>query len=515
MSPRSTLIALLMLSGCPKAPLPPMNVASAKSEKQQLADEAKPVIAEAKAVQRARDEALWSHWTSGATIDLSAVWKGHDSLLGRGPIEMLGRAQKLGVGDAQVRAFLVAEAVSRAIADADGTVANLEASLTFTADGKEQPLRELDRLLMQERSAAKRQQLWVEALKPAARLDEAIARRDAAAEAALQTLGLTTDTWAAEVREIDLDLSAQWADRFLTASQARWAERLKRWADRDLKGAAATAADLPLLRRSPTGLDAAFPKAREGERVTTVLQGLGLYGVSGLTLDLSDQPKKLPLPLTVAPAPDDVRVSYRPAGGLRDQQAMLEETGRALATRFSSGSNLAVEPTGALFASLVSDPLWLADQGVAAAAITAQVDAALDARLLTLRRASGELITRIAVETLDADQSKAAYVQHVGRALAVTVTPADSVRRRLESAELFGEIDQLRAQATAEALRGALITEGGDRWWQSPDAGAQLKNYWKSGQLPAAIGARASSGEALLTALGATTAGGVGLDGGY
>lgn len=515
MSPRSTCAALcLLLVGCPKqAPLPESSDTQAAAQAA-LARKAAEIVQQTKAAQAARDAALWSRWTNGTALDFTAAFRGREALLTRESLETLEHARATHAYDADeittARALLVAEAVSRAIADADAAVANLEASLSFTFGDKEVQLRELQRSLIAERSQSRRQELWSKALTVAPRLDEALAQRDAAVDRALLGLGLMRDGWASELRDADLEAAAQWADSFLAATDAVWRDRLAAWVAREMKSAP-TAADLPLMLRTPTGLDAAFAKTKAAERATTLLSQLQLYGLSGLILELSEQPSKVPLPLTVvlrAPTDKgdaDVRMSYRPTGGAKDQQALLAEVGRALAQRFAPfGRGRVVEPTAELFASLMTDPLWLSEQGVAGPLATSQAAAAADARLLSLRRWAGQLLSTLSAADFDDERQAAAYVTHVGRALGVPLTSADAKRRRIERAELYGEIDLLRAQAEAFALRDTLVAGTDGRWWAAPDTANRLKHYWRTGHLDGEAAARASSAAALLSAVGVT-----------
>src|SRR6185295_16616648 len=107
--------------------------------------------------------------------------------------------------------------------------------------------------------------------------------------------------------------------------------------------------------KASLALDAVFPKGRVAERGTAVLASLGFYGMPQLTLDLTDTARKQPLPLTLS----GVRMSFKPRGGWKDQQALLAELGRALALRHGA-SRRGIETTAALFASLAFNRAWLA-----------------------------------------------------------------------------------------------------------------------------------------------------------
>jgi hypothetical protein len=389
--------------------------------------------------------------------------------------------------------------VGRTVREAEAAVANVEASARFTFEGREVLYRELASDLATERSASRRLSMWQASAPAAERIAAAAAQRDAAAKAAVHQLGLSPEAFAELTHSVDLDAIAQWADRFIQATEARWKARLAR-------AAAASPADLPAMVKATVLLDSAFPKAKEAERGAQLLAGLNLYGLGGLTLDLNDAPRKQPLPLTLAPeGDDDVRLSFRPRGGFKDQQLLFAELGRAVAIKHAPKTPLplrrrSTEATAALFASLATNRAWLDALNLSPTAAAQGVELGLDLRLLALRTAAGALLAE-----LNDPPSGEVYARAKGFAPALD----DVWRWRIESEPSFAALETLRAQSDAAALERWLEAEAGPTWWTSQKANELLREYWKTDRLPEAARAPAESGEALLSALGVPTPGGL------
>jgi hypothetical protein len=239
----------------------------------------------------------------------------------------------------------------------------------------------------------------------------------------------------------------------------------------------------------PADVELAFGKKELASRAIATLGGLGLYGQKGLTLELSEAVKKNPLPLTVTPGgPADVRTSFRPLGGLRDQQLLLSEVGVALALqhvttgRFETerlGDTALAQATGELFASLVAEPAWLEAQGVLPAAHKAIIDAWQVQRLFQVRRAAGSFLVRLTCLDPADPQAPERAAAIFTRALGVTHTTADMVRLRLDTDDALRSATTLRAMLLGEQLRVTLSSSG--PWFSTPESGKALRALWSTG----------------------------------
>jgi hypothetical protein len=472
------LLFVMLLGGCVKGS-PPSDL-NASADAGPTADAKLDAIEhEVAAVVEVIDEALWKHWTAGAALDLAAATQGHDALLSRATLDLLREARVRRQDDRPridaLTRWLGGEVLARKVAPESEVVANLEATATFSVDGKEFPFRDLGKLLAQEKSAVKRRALWTASFEPALRIDAAIAQRDAKLSETLTALGFPGPLeFAAASRALDLAALKARADHVLTTTEAAWQATLTALSEVEMKlpNTALTRADLPRLFKIPAAVDAEFPKAKIAARAVQTLGTLGAYGQAGLTLDLAEAAQKSPLPLTVAPRPQDVRVSVRPLGGLKDQQLVLGELGAALALHHLRNEPFAVARLGnpayaqsvsELLSTLTSENGWLK-----ANAIThpEAVKSAADAqRLLTLRRAAGIVLARMETATMaDADQARASFVAVMGRAMGVSMPPEEGARWRLETDDFLRSATLLEAMAKAELWR----SQWGEGWWLKP-----------------------------------------------
>lgn len=493
---RRLAIFSVLLLGCPKA------IPSGAGEAE-LADGGSPEVellhakveaidAEAGVVLAATDDALWRHWTTGGSLDLGKAALGHEALFGLSTVEVLRRAGGLGVEPrraAHLERWILAEALSRALASENEAVASLEAGATFTVGDKEIAWRDLPRLLVNEKSALKRRALAAGAVTVAERLDGLLAHReDKAAEVLSRLSGGAPSQLAAATREIDLDALARAAREILAATDDAWRRTLRALSDQELKLPleALTKADLPRLLKVPAAVDAAFPRASVATRALDTLAGLGLYGRPGMSFELSDGAKKRPLPLTVALSPKDVRVAFKPAGGLRDQTLLLSELGVALALSAAStghpstdrlGDPARASSLGVLLSGLLVDPAWLSARGVADALKPEVIRIARALMLHSVRRAALGVLLHAETMGLGDQEARAVAVALQARALGVKVPPEEGAFLRLELDDGFRSGTALKAALAAAEAREWL----GERFWESPSAGQAIVSRWATG----------------------------------
>jgi len=466
------------------------------AEAEALRPKARRIAQEAERLIARSDQVLWSHWTQGAPLDLSAGDAG--TVLTHESLRVVRRARELKADDPRalkhLEQLVVGELLARGVVDESTTLANLEASLTCSVDGKEQRWRELNRVLLNEKSAVKRKAVWASCLPAAQQLDAAMVKRDAKVKEVLASLEVTSALdFASDSRELDLDVLAKVSARLLELTDDHWRATLHELSENDLKlpVESISRADLPRLLKLPAAVDAAFPKGQVGARGVQTLGTLGLYGKPGLTLDLAEAAKKNPLPLTVAPKLNDVRVSFRPLGGLRDQGLLLSELGTALALlssktgRFETsrlGDPAIAQVSGALFATLLGEDGWLEDMKVGD---RIGVKTAWRAQqLFALRKAAGTVLARLELTDTEADEqaARARFVAIMTRALGVKLTPEDGVRIRLETDDFLRSATLLRSMLLAATLREKL----GPGWWRKPESGQALSALWAKGTaLPA------------------------------
>lgn len=428
--------------------------------------------AEAGRVLAEADEALWRHWTSGAPLSLPA---GRDTFFSQQTLELL-RAD----GSQRARHlehFIVAELLARALASDTEAIASLEAGATFTLDSREVLWRDLPRLLVTEKSAVKRHALWAASGQVAERLESLLTHREQVSATQLAALGVPSalELWAA-ARGVSSVALARDARALLEKTDEAWSATLTALSEAELKLPVdvLTRADLPRLLKVPAAVDAAFPRAQVAPFALATLSNAGLKSAPGLTLDLTEAAAKKPLPLTVAPKPSDVRVSFKPVGGLRDMTHLLAEPGAAVAWRSASTGHASTDRLGdpahtlvvaELFAALVQEPAWLQARGIAEADHAAIVAAARAQRLYALRRACMAVLLRIETDGLSDSEAHARVEQISAHALGVKASKEDALRLHLDLDEGLRAASVLKAAFQAALERERL----GARWWGSPE----------------------------------------------
>ncbi len=405
------------------------------------------------------------------------------------------QARKLEAGDpralAALDAALLSERLNRATAAAQAELDGAMDAAGFVADGRQLLLRDLTRTLSNEKSAVKRKALYTAALPAMAQVGGARTRLLALVDQAATADGLTPDAAAELLLGRSLPDAAAEASALLDATDPAFKALLAGFAARELQLPVDKLgrADFPRLLKSATVADRKFSRADVPVRATELLGQLGLYGTPGLTLDLSGSPRKLPLPLTVMPrGPGDVRLSYLPLGGLRDMSGLLDELGRAVAfhgatPRFESarlGSAAWADASGALFASLAWDPVWLAASGLPTEQAGPAADVVHFAHLYAARRAAGELLARWKGRDQPLPDAAELWRTETARALGVPCAPEETARVSFDAQPLYREAEAVHAFVLGEQLRKALSLRGAD-WWKHPEARALLDRYWAYG----------------------------------
>ena len=537
MSPRHfVLLAPILLSACPKAP-PSQAARAAESADDPLWTEVEKLAAEAESLLAHQEELIWKQWTQGTPSDVARTYEGKEQLFSASSLTKIDRLRQSLIAaygctfaargepvlcpsstwdSLEVRAlghlhaYFLGEYLAKAIAEQSDAVSNLEASLSFTAGGREYSHRDLDRLLASEKDAEKRQALYAGATRAVARLSALVRVRDERTQAVLRELGSSYPAAGEEIRGGSLDRLAFLAQQVLDLTQTAYTAAMGQLAEREWSVPLANLrrCDVPRLFR-PQALAASFPKDALLARAEATFSsmGLDLQAAKNITIDLRGEARKNPRPLTVAVAiPGDVRVSLKLTGGALDQAALLHQL--AFAARFASikdprqlhpdvhrsheavlrfafqrlGSPALASASALLFEGLTDDPEWLQQHaGLSGEKVESQLATSRAHRLYEIRERSARLLYDNLVHRGEEQDLRAVYHRLMSRATGLMLTADDDARYVVDRDELYQSADELQAFVLAAQLRAALKKRFGRTWWQSRSSGELLREIWSRG----------------------------------
>jgi hypothetical protein len=531
MHPRIPLLlaVALCLSACPKAP--PPTPPPPPTEQQRLTIEVKELSVQAQALLETQNRLVWEHWTEGKPVNIAATYKGREGLFSLENIQKIDRLRQLTQDPRELRAFtalqshFAGEYLARELAEFNDAIANLEASLTFTLDGREVRYRDLERLLANEKSAVRRRALYAAAVPAIERLSQSVRRREERTEALVKELGYPSyEAFGSELRQADLGRLSLLAEEILQATQEPYRTVMGRLAQHELAlpFSSLTRADIPRLFRSREVEDA-FPKEESLLRAHASLQGMGidLTEMPNIYIDARELPRKNPRPLTLPiEVPSDVRLSVKPASGVLHQARVLHEFGHALHYGFTRearfelarlGNPTVGEAYAALFEDLLEDPVWLEEHAGVSGDRRAQYLAASSAhKLFLIRRAAGRLLYQLELHRREGADARALYRAIMERTDAMPMKPEDEARYLVDLEDFFQSADSFRGWFLAGQLQAQLKARFGPAWWRSPEAGAFLKGLWAHGnalsarEVAQAIGEKGIAPDVLLLRLGTT-----------
>jgi hypothetical protein len=502
MSPRNAAaaVALLALAACPH-PAPPVAgpAPPGPPEADVLRPQVKGLAAEAEALLRQQDEAVWAHWTQGAPLNIVKMYEAHPALFTPEALQKIARLRALSTDAGERRALghlwthFVGEYLSKMLAEQTEAIAALEASVAFTANAHDYPYRNLEHLLATEKDAAARKALYDGATPAVERLTPLVRLKQEHAESLLKELGQGSyEAYGAELREADLVETAALADQVLTVTQGPYEQVIDALARRELKTPLSQLrrADFPRLFRAG-GADKDFAKDAEVARGLDTAKALGMdvSALTNLKLDDKDLPQKNPRSLALAvKVPDDVRLSVRPAAGARAQGTLLHELGHALHYTFARqsqfeltrlGDDTAYEAEALLFEDLLVDPVWLQERtGLSGDRLADYLSSTSAFKLYRLRLQAARLLYEVQLHRADRGEAPALYAAIFGRALGIALDTDERARFAVEQEDFYASADALRAAFLAGQLQAQLKARFGPSWWHQADAGQFLKQLW-------------------------------------
>jgi hypothetical protein len=531
MHPRIPLLLAVAfcISACPKGP--PADSRQPLSEVQRLTTDVKELSAQAEALLEAQHRLVWVFWTEGRHVDVAGTYSGKETLFSIENIRKIDRLRQLSKDAREVRALtalhshFAGEYLSRALAEYNDAAANLEASLTFTVDGRELRYRDMERLLANERTAARRRAMYAEATPAIERLNQTLRRKEERAEALVRELGFPSyEAFGGELRQADLGRLSVLAEQILQATQAPYRVVMERLSQRELgmPFKDITRADIPRLFRSREVEDA-FPKGESLLKAQATLKGMGLDlgTLPNVRIDSRDLPRKNSRPLALAVrVPDDVRLSFKPGTGVLHQGRVLHEFGHTLHQAFTQetrfelarlGNPTVGEAYSALFEDLVEDPVWLEEHAGVSGETRAKYLAASSAhKLYLIRHLAGRLLYQLELHRRVEADPKELYREIMSRTDDIPMTDEDTARYLVDQEDFYQSADSFRAWFLAGQLQAQLKARFGPAWWRSPQSGEFLKGLWARGnalsarEVAEALGEKGIEPDVLLLRLGTT-----------
>lgn len=531
MHPRIPLLLAVAfcISACPKGP--PADSRQPLSEVQRLTTDVRDLSAQAEALLEAQHRLVWVFWTEGRHVDVAGTYAGKETLFSIENIRKIDRLRQLTTDAREVRALtalhshFAGEYLSRALAEYNDAAANLEASLTFTVDGKELRYRDLERLLANERTASRRRAMYAEATPAIERLNQTLRRKEERAEALVRELGFPSyEAFGSELRQADLARLSVLAEEILQATQAPYRVVMERLSQRELgmPFKDITRADIPRLFRSREVEDA-FPKGESLLKAHGTLAGMSidLGAMPNVRIDARELPRKNSRPLALAVrVPDDVRLSFKPGSGVLHQARVLHEFGHTLHQAFTQekrfelarlGNPTVGEAYSALFEDLVEDPVWLEEHAGVSGEVRSKYLAASSAhKLYLIRHAAGRLLYQLELHRRVEADPKELYREIMSRTDDIPMTDEDTARYLVDQEDFFQSADSFRAWFLAGQLQAQLKARFGPAWWRNAQSGDFLKELWARGnalsarEVAVAIGEKGIEPDVLLLRLGTT-----------
>jgi hypothetical protein len=434
-------------------------------------------------------------------LAVEEIYVRHESLFARDAIERIGEARRAAEGQDQVRLrylhqFALDGHLGGATRELEARLAELEATLEVTVDGRAMPYRTSAVVQANEPDAERRTEIEAARLEVLAeRLNPLHREGLERVHAACSALGWPSylDAYS-DLRALDLRGLGLRLDRFAQETEEEYPQVVDPELDRTvgLGLGELRRSDLVRFFRAPH-LDRLFPGERMVPALRETLAGLGidLDGQANVVLDTESRPTKSPRAFCSTPrVPEEVYLVLPPVGGREDYAALFHEAGHAehygctdadLAFEFRHlGDNAVTESFAFLLEGLTASPEWL--ERVLGADDAAQaIEHARAARLVMLRRYSSKIAYEVELHGpwADLEAMPERYSTLLGERVGVS-WPSETWLADVDSG--FYVACYLRAWALEVEWRSELAERFGEAWFERAETGEWLRSLWAEGQ---------------------------------
>jgi hypothetical protein len=424
-------------------------------------------------------------------FEIEAIYDRHAGLFSREAVDSLREAD----APRRLLEFAVEGHIGRETKEAAAELARREAALEVEWDGEPLPYRSAAIVQANEPDPERRSQLEDARNELLAReLNPILREQHDASRSLVRELG-----WGSlldmceELSGTDLRALGRQTDAFLEATEGGYERAVEPELRRQigLGFGELRRSDLSAFFRAP-GLDGGFPADRLVPSLVETLAGMGVdvHDQPGVRIDTEVRPKKSPrafcAPVRV---PDEVYLVISPVGGREDFAALFHEAGhtehyahvdRALPVEDRYlGDNSVTEGFAFLFEHLTAEPEWLRRR-LSMEDPAPVVEHARASKLVFLRRYAAKLAYELQLHGQDGSNGfDRAYAERLSSAVHVD-WPAVSWLSDVDP--FFYSARYLRAWALETHMRATLRERFGEAWFDEPEAGAFLRELWRTGQ---------------------------------
>jgi hypothetical protein len=474
---------------------------------------------EAESFLRAQAAMGYNNWVAGASSNQDSLYRAHAGLFTRPAIDLVARAREEEPDTLQrkrlafLQRFLTLEYLSRATAPLTDRFTTYEGEARATVEGDTVLYRQLPGLMANEKSRARREQLYVAA-------DPVLDSLTLMAHGVQQTysrlaneLGYASyPVMVEQLKGFSLASVRELATRALAESDSLYFALLSPLLRRatGLQSTDVHRYDLAALFRMAE-FDPFFPRRETVARVRDTYRSLGidLAAQGNLSLDTTDRPAKNARAVCFAVSvPGDVRVSIKPAGGVDDFAALYHEMGHAQhyahvtenALEFKYlGEETVTETYAFLSEYLLCNPAWLRQNSrMPVPLLKEYVRQMALARLYIVRRYCVKFLFEEGFHR-GVRRPDSLYAVSLATALGYTVHPSDMKRYLVDMDAHFYSASYLRAWFLEAQLNHWLSGTYGVNWYENRRAGAFLTSLWAQGDRLTAEDIDAQIGETGIT----------------